>query len=172
MKRTAQTTLSDFDETEDSGKPVDEEKSLRNSDPPKGSHRTKEPLWQKMTDPDEEWGVCRFDDTVFFTKIIDEHLHAYGVELTCKWCGAVLEIREDKVFCGGTCGRYQGEFSRDLNAYLWWEGVKSYTVRHEVAEAEDLKLEPRDLEELSYAPNWSVLYEYDESRDSENSSQQ
>jgi hypothetical protein len=152
-----QTRLSDFDEIESS-----EEEKRSNPRRRDISSRQKEPLWLKMVNRGDEWGVCRFDDTVFLTKIIDERLHAYGLELTCKWCGDVLEIRDEKVFCGGICGRYQGEFSRDLNAYLWWEGAKSYTLRHGIAEAEGLELEPRNLEEMSYAPKWSVLSEYDE----------
>ncbi|TFF91301.1 hypothetical protein EU545_04645 [Candidatus Thorarchaeota archaeon] len=162
-----QTRLSDFDEIESS------EEEKRSSPRPRDSpHRREEPLWQKMINEDEKWGVCRFDDTVFFTKIVDGRLHAYGLELTCKWCGDTLGIREDKVFCTGTCRRYQGEFSRNLNAYLWWEGAKSYTLRHEVAEAENLELEPRDLEDMSYAPKWSVLSEYDEDELSSNYSKE
>jgi len=85
------------------------------------------------------------------------------MEAVCKWCEDPLEIREEtKVFCGGKCGRYQGEFSHDLNDYLRWEGVKSYTLRKIVAEVEALELEARDLEPISYAPNWSILYEYED----------
>jgi hypothetical protein len=69
------------------------------------------------------------------------------------------------VFCAGTCEKYQGEFSRDLSAYLWWEGAKSYTLRKRVAEVEELELQQRDLEPITYAPHWSVLEEYEEDPD-------
>jgi hypothetical protein len=36
-----------------------------------------------------------------------------------------------------------------------------------VAEMEGLELESRDLEPISYAPNWSVLYEYAEDMESD-----
>lgn len=169
MRRTVQTRLSDFDDTEEASrsdtKPrapeVSKAKPLRQRDP----------LWSKLDRASDKWGVCNFDDTVLFVQLVRGCLHAYGQELSCKWCSGPLRIEEDKVFCAGACKRYQGEFSRDLNAYLRWEGVKSYTLRREVAEAEGLDLEPRDLEEISYAPNWSVLYEYDESRESEDDSE-
>jgi hypothetical protein len=99
---------------------------------------------------------------LLLVRLIKGRIHAYGIEAVCKYCGDVLEIREDKIFCGGRCGTYQGEFSRDLDDFLRWEGVKSYTIRKKVAEVEGLNLEPRDLEPIPYAPNWSVLEEYEE----------
>ncbi|MFW9768496.1 MAG: hypothetical protein ACFFF9_10005 [Candidatus Thorarchaeota archaeon] len=127
--------------------------------------KPKRKLWRKTTKKDEEWGVCNFDETVLLVQIIDGRLHAHGREAVCKWCDGVLEIREKvKVFCSGECGRYQGEFSSDLNDYLRWEGVKSYTLRKIVAEAEALELEARDLQPIQYAPNWSVLFEYEDDR--------
>ena len=44
------------------------------------------------------------------------------------------------------------------------------TLRKIVAEIENLELEPRDLEPISYAPNWSVLYEYEDEMESEDDS--
>jgi len=177
MKRTAQTKLSDFTEpAEDTPadsplhatKPADilaptTESSLK--------HQSR-PLWNKTIAQDEEWGVCDLSDTVILVRLIDGRIHAHGQEAVCKWCGGVLEIRDDKIFCAGQCKRYQGEFSRDLNAFLKWEGVKSYTLRKIVAEIEHLELESRDREPIDYAPNWSVLYEYedDSCEDSESAS--
>jgi len=160
MTRSFQSRLSDFDEVEE------EPRKPSLNDSPKPSVRKPKPerkLWRKTTSEDEEWGVISFDDTVLFVQLIDGRMHAHGMEAVCKWCESVLEIREEaKVFCGGTCGRYQGEFSRDLNDYLRWEGVKSYTLRKIVSEVEALELEARDLEPISYAPHWSILYEYED----------
>ncbi len=169
MRRTVQTRLSDFDDTEEPDKPDTKPRApevLKTR--PQGE---KEPLWSKMDRASGKWGVCNLDDTVFFVGVTEECLHAHGSEIFCKWCGGTLQIRDEKIFCVGDCKRYQGEFSADLNAYLWWEGVKSYTLRREVAETEGLELEQRDLEPASYAPNWSVLHEYDESRESEDDSE-
>jgi hypothetical protein len=154
MKRTVQTRLTEFDESaeKETPRPV----PIRKPSRPRGK------LWDKVTSDDEDWGVARIEDTVLFVKLVDGHLHAQGMEIVCKWCGGVLEIREDKVFCAGRCERYQGKFSWDLNAYLQWEGAKSYTLRKQVAKAEKLVLEQRDLEPIAYAPNWSVLEEYEE----------
>ncbi|MFW9793351.1 MAG: hypothetical protein ACFFEE_03525 [Candidatus Thorarchaeota archaeon] len=125
--------------------------------------KTERRLWKKTTQEGEEWGVCNFDETVFLVRLIDGRLHAYGREAVCKWCDGVLEIREEvKVFCSGRCGRYQGEFSSDLDDFLRWEGVKSYTLRKIVAEVEALELEARDLQPIQYAPKWSVLFEYED----------
>jgi hypothetical protein len=172
MRRTVQTKLSDFDDAEESSKSKNTRDVPEASKPGPQSDSPRTALWNRTISSDEEWGVCNFDDTVLFTQIIDGRLHAHGLEIKCKWCGGDLEVRQDKVFCSGTCHRYQGEFSQDLNAYLWWEGAKSYTLRREVADAEGLELEPRDLEEMSYAPNWSVLSEYDEDVDSETFSEE
>jgi hypothetical protein len=172
MRRTVQTKLSDFDDTCEPNKsegPQDVPEASKSGLP---SDRPRTSLWSNVITPDEEWGVCNFDDTVLFTQIIDRRLHAHGMEIKCKWCEGNLEVREDKVFCSGTCRRYQGEFSQDLEAYLWWEGAKSYTLRREIADAEGLELEQRDLEEISYAPNWSVLSEYDENLESEDFSEE
>jgi hypothetical protein len=97
-----------------------------------------------------------------FVRLINHRIYAYGEEAVCKWCGGVLEIRGGKIFCSGSCRRYQGEFSRNLNTFLEWNGVKSYTLRKVVAQAECLKLDSRDLEPIAYAPDWSVLYEYED----------
>ena len=161
MTRSSQTKLSDFGDVEDEARQsshavVTEFGKSKN-------RKSERKLWQKTTKKDEEWGVCNFDETVFLVQIIDGRLHAHGMEAMCKWCDGVLEIREEvKVFCGGRCGRYQGEFSQDLNDYLRWEGVKSYTLRKIVSEAEAIELESRDLEPIQYAPKWSVLYEYED----------
>ena len=157
MRRTLQTRLADFDESEKSEVSQPEPLVVVKRERPKGQ------LWQKTTQEGEEWGVCNLDDTVFLVRLIDGRLHAHGMEAFCKYCSGILEIREhSKVFCSGQCGRYQGEFSADLNDYLRWEGAKSYTLRLAVAEAEGLQLEERDLEPIEYAPNWSVFEEYDE----------
>jgi hypothetical protein len=154
MKHTVQTRLTEFDESA--------EKETPRPAPIRRPSRQRGQLWDKVTNDDEDWGVVHFEDTVFFVNLVDGRLHAHGMEIFCKWCGGVLEIREDKVFCVGQCKRYQGKFSWDLNAYLHWEGAKSYTLRKQVAKAEKLVLEPRDLEPIAYAPNWSVFEEYEE----------
>ncbi|MHA1615526.1 MAG: hypothetical protein ACTSYJ_11835 [Candidatus Thorarchaeota archaeon] len=164
MRRTEQTRLSEFtksEETPPSTRSPHEETtcSITTIEPalpmPKGQ------MWYKTIHADEEWGVCNFDGTVLLVRIVDDRIHAHGEEAVCKWCSGVLEIREEtKVFCNGACKRYQGEFSQDLNAFLHWEGVKSYTLRKMVAKVEGLELESRDLKPISYAPNWSILYEY------------
>ena len=157
MTRIFQSRLSDFGEVkEETPKP-------KASKPPVKKPKPERKLWKKTTSSDEDWGVISYDDTVLFVQLIDGRMHAHGMEAICKWCESVLEIREEsKVFCGGICGRYQGEFSRDLNDYLRWEGVKSYTLRKIVSEVEALELEARDLEPISYAPHWSILYEYED----------
>lgn len=152
-----QTRLTDFDEsTKDKKKKQDLSDNLRL---PTGE------LWEKTISKRKEWGVCNFDGTVLFVRIVEGRIHTHGREAVCKWCGGELEIREEKVFCEGPCERYQGEFSRDLSAYLWWEGAKSYTLRKRVAEIEELELQQRDLEPITYAPHWSVLEEYEEEQD-------
>ncbi len=164
MRRTVQSRLSDF---EVSKKETEKESSSFKEIPPSiptaepDSPRPKGQMWYRTIHAEEEWGVCNFDGTVLLVRIIDDRIHAHGEEAVCKWCGGVLEICEEtKVFCNGACKRYQGEFSEDLNMFLHWEGVKSYTLRKMVAEVEGLELESRDLEPISYAPNWSILYEY------------
>ena len=162
MRRTEQTKLSDFTgsekETPPSSAPTEKTVPLSVTEPlpprPKGK------MWYKTTDADGQWGVCNFDGTVLLVQIVNDRLHAHGEEAVCRWCSGILEIREDKVFCNGVCKRYQGEFSSNRDSYLWWEGAKSYTLRKLVAEVEGFELEPRDLEPISYAPNWSILYEY------------
>ncbi|MFX1482413.1 MAG: hypothetical protein ACFFCP_04405 [Promethearchaeota archaeon] len=164
MTRSSQTKLSDFGEVEEESHHSSHTVMTEFGKPKERKPERK--LWRKTTKKDEEWGVCNFDETVFFVQVIDGKLHAHGMEAVCKWCGGVLEIREaTKVFCGGVCGRYQGEFSRDLNAFLHWEGAKSYTLRKIVAEVEALELEARDLQPIQYAPNWSVLFEYEDEPD-------
>jgi len=164
MKRTVQSRLSDFEVTKkepekENPMPKEIPSPISTSEPvpprPKGQ------MWYKTINANEDWGVCNFDGTVLLVRIIDDRIHAHGEEAVCKWCSGVLEIREEtKVFCNGACKRYQGEFAEDLNAFLRWEGMKSYTLRKIVAEVEGLELESRDLEPISYAPNWSILYEY------------
>ena len=167
MTRIFQSRLSDFSEVkEETPKP-------KSSKPRVKKQKTERKLWKKTTSKDEEWGVVNLDDTVLFVQLIDGRMHAHGMEAVCKWCESPLEIREEtKVFCGGKCGRYQGEFSRDLNDYLRWEGVKSYTLRKIVAEVEALELEARDLEPITYAPNWSILYEYEDEAETEDFSKE
>jgi len=155
---TTQTKLDDFDE-KSGGKwyhlPVPSATGKR--------VRSKPQLWHKIRQEGEEWGVCNLDGTVMFVQLADGRIHAHGMEAVCRWCGDALVIRDSKlVFCGGTCGRYQGEYSADPDAYLRWEGAKSYTLRKEIARVETLQLEPRDLEPISYAPNWSVFDDYEE----------
>ncbi len=156
MRRTVQTRLTDFDESKDKTRKQTSSEKLRL---PTGE------LWEKTISKRKDWGVCNFDGTVLFARIVGRRIHAHGIEAVCKWCEGVLVIREDKVFCEGPCERYQGEFSRDLSAYLWWEGAKSYTLRKRVAEIEELELQQRDLEPITYAPHWSVLEEYEEEQD-------
>jgi hypothetical protein len=158
MTRSSQTKLSDFGEVEEEISQPSHSVVTEFRKPKKSARK----LWKKTTNRNEDWGVVNFDDTVLLVQLIDGRLHIHGIEAVCKWCKGVLEIREtSKVFCSGRCGRYQGEFSHDLNDYLRWEGVKSYTLRKIVAEVEALELEARDLEPISYAPNWSILYEYE-----------
>jgi len=156
-RNTVQTRLTDFIEPTE-GKKVNPPRERKTHPVAPKEHAT---LWEKQVHgPRNNWGVCNFDGTVVFAQIVRGRMHVHGREASCRWCEGPLEIRGDKVFCVGTCQRYQGEFSRDLDAYLRWEGAKSYTLRKEVADTEGLNLEPRDLEPISYAPNWSVLYEY------------
>ncbi|TFG09444.1 hypothetical protein EU538_05115 [Candidatus Thorarchaeota archaeon] len=119
-------------------------------------------IWKRAVTDDKEWGVCRFDGTVMFTKLQDEKIIVHGLEAKCRWCGDELEIRGEKVFCSGRCRTYQGAFSRDLNKYLQWEGAKSYTLRKEIARKEGLQLEPRDLEPIPKPPEWSIFNEFEE----------
>ena len=157
MRRTVQTRLADFDEsTKDKKKKQDSSDNLRL---PTGE------LWEKTVSKRKDWGVCNFDGTVLLVRVVEGRIHAHGREAVCKWCEGILVIREDKVFCEGPCEKYQGEFSRDLSAYLWWEGAKSYTLRKRVAEIEELELQQRDLEPITYAPHWSVFEEYEEDPD-------
>ncbi|MGY5864435.1 MAG: hypothetical protein RTV41_07505 [Candidatus Thorarchaeota archaeon] len=159
MTRSSQTKLSDFGEVEEESHQPSHTVVTEFRRP----KETERKLWKKTTSKDEEWGVCNFDETVLLVQLIDGRLHAHGREAVCKWCDGVLEIREEvKVFCSGKCGRYQGEYSQDLDDYLRWEGVKSYTLRKIVAEVEALELEARDLAPIQYAPNWSVLFEYED----------
>jgi hypothetical protein len=170
MTRNFQTRLSDFGETK---KKSSESSSDIVPTSPKPQVKRQKParmLWKKTTSKNEEWGVCDLNNTVILVRLIDGRIHAHGQEAVCKWCGGVLEIRDDKIFCSGACERYQGEFSRDLNSFLWWEGVKSYTLRRIVAEIEHLELEPRDHEPIDYAPNWSILYEYEDEFNDESES--
>ena len=162
MRRTEQTKLSDFTESKEETPPssLPTEKTVPLSVTEPTPPRPKGKMWYKTVGAGEKWGVCNFEGTVLLLEIINDRLHAYGEEAVCKWCGGILEVREDKVFCVGSCKRYQGEFSHDLDSFLHWEGVKSYTLRKMVAEIENLNLESRDLEPISYAPNWSILYDY------------
>ncbi|MHA1136022.1 MAG: hypothetical protein ACTSSE_05995 [Candidatus Thorarchaeota archaeon] len=163
MRRTEQTKLSDFTESKEETTVTSSSTetpiyTLSTIAPP--PPRPKGKMWYKTTSIDEQWGVCNFDGTILLVRIEEDQMYVHGEKAVCKWCGGVLDIREDKVFCAGACKRYQGEFSDNLSSFLHWEGVKSYTLRKMVAEIENLKLEPRDLEPISYAPNWSILYDY------------
>ena len=166
MRRTEQTKLSEFGESDE--ETTSDHTMFRKAHLGGISCSVPEPpipkgqIWHKTLGTDEDWGVCNLDDTVLFVQLFNGRIHAYGEEAVCKWCGGILEIRDDKIFCIGACKKYQGEFSRNRNAFLWWEGVKSYTLRKIVAETEHLELEPRDREPISYVPNWSVLYEYED----------
>jgi hypothetical protein len=166
MRRTEQTKLSDFSEPKKESVPTTssttETRPARSSNLDQAFRRLKRELWQKTINAGEEWGVCELNDTVILVRLIDHRIYAYGEEAVCKWCGGVLEVRDDKIFCTGVCKRYQGEFSRNLNSFLEWDGVKSYTLRKAVAKTENLELESRDLEPIDYAPDWSVLYEYED----------
>jgi hypothetical protein len=152
-RRTVQTRLPDFDESEDDA--VDSTKARKTVEPIGD-------LWLKRMKRGEEWGVVGLDDTVLLVQMIDGRIHAYGKEAVCKWCGSVLVIRDDKIFCGGTCRRYQGKFSNDPQTFLTWDGAKSFTLRRRVAEIEGLDLEERDLAPMVYASEWSVLDEYED----------
>jgi hypothetical protein len=171
MRQTEQTKLSDFseshEETASASTALTESHSVPSSSTEPRLPRPKQGIWQKTIDADQEWGVCNLGDTVILVRLINHRIYAYGEEAVCKWCGGVLEIRDDKIFCTGACARYQGEFSRNLNTFLEWNGIKSYTLRKVVAQAECLELEPRDLEPIAYAPDWSVLYEYEDDDDDE-----
>ena len=159
-KRTVQTRLTDFEEKDKQSvkfSPSSQVKKLLKTTP-----RPRRELWEKKIKRREKWAVCNFDGTVLFVQLIDGKIHAHGMEATCKWCEGPLEIREEKVFCAGVCKRYQGTFSRNLNDYLHWDGAKSYTLRKSIAEKEGLELEERDLTKIGYAPNWSVLEEYED----------
>ena len=162
MARTEQTKLSDFIEKEEERSHTAESDSEPTSvltliTPPP---RPKGQMWYKTIGHGEKWGVCNFDGTILLVQFENDKMYAHGEEMVCKWCGGVLEIRDERVFCGSACKRYQGEFSDDPNSFLHWDGVKSYTLRRMVAEIDDLELEPRDLEPIPYVPDWSILYEY------------
>ncbi|MFX1560160.1 MAG: hypothetical protein ACFFBL_06210 [Promethearchaeota archaeon] len=170
MTRSIQSRLSDFGDVEEETSTLSPNVTTK---PSVKKSKPKRMLWKKTTSNDEEWGVISFDETVLFVQLINGRMHAHGIEAVCKWCESPLEIRqESKVFCSGRCGRYQGEFSRDLNDFLRWEGVKSYTLRKIVSEVEALELEARDLEPISYAPHWSILYEYEDESEIEDLSKE
>lgn len=159
QRNTIQARLTDFDS--------DSKQSETRSSRQKRSGRrekkgNKGHIWRPTIKDGEKWGVVEFDGTVLFVQVIKGRLHAHGREAICRYCGGTLVIRGDQVFCGGKCGKFQGNFSFDLNAYLRWDGAKSFTLRNAIAEAEGLELEERDLEPIAYAPNWSVLYEYED----------
>ncbi|MFX1369934.1 MAG: hypothetical protein ACFFAY_15170 [Promethearchaeota archaeon] len=160
-KRTVQTRLSDFEEHEDRPVKTSPDSRVKESSPPRETRPRRE-LWKKKIERREEWGVCNFDGTVLFVQLDDGRIHAHGTEAFCRWCGGVLVIHGEKVFCAGACKRYQGEFSYDLNAFLRWDGAKSYTLRKRIAEAEGLELEERDLAKIPYTSSLSVLEEYEE----------
>ena len=153
MRRTIQTRLLEFEEEEQKKPPKVVVKKRQ---------REKGQIWRKTTRDGGKWGVIRFDDTVLFVRVIDGQIFAHGIEALCKWCEGKLEIRDEKVFCKGKCKKFQGDFARDLNAYLRWEGAKSFTLRKEIAKEEKLYLESRDLEPMSYAPDWSAFDQYEE----------
>ena len=153
MRRTIQTRLLEFEEEEQRKPPKVVVKKRQ---------REKGQIWRRTTRDGGKWGVIRFDGTVLFVRVIDGQIFAHGIEALCKWCEGKLEIRDEKVFCKGKCKRFQGDFARDLSAYLRWEGAKSFTLRKEIAKEEKLDLEFRDLEPMSYAPDWSAFDQYEE----------
>ncbi|MFW9907656.1 MAG: hypothetical protein ACFFEF_03700 [Candidatus Thorarchaeota archaeon] len=161
MKKTVQTRLTDFENASPS------DKKVNHSKPPKikSDRRPPAKLWRKVIHGGEVWGVFEGDDTVLFVQIIDGRIYAHGRDAICKYCGGVLEIRGEQIFCGGPCGVFQGNFSFDLNAYLRWDGAKSFTVRKAIANTEGLQLEERDHEPIYYSPQWSVLYDFEEETD-------
>ncbi len=154
MRRTFQTRLAEFEED-----PLEKQEWKIAVKKP---HREKKQIWRKTTRDGGKWGVVRFDGTVLFVRVIDGQIFAHGLEALCKWCDGKLEIRDERVFCKGRCKRFQGDFASDLNAFLRWEGAKSFTLRREVAESEKLHLESRDLEPISYAPDWSAFDQYED----------
>ena len=169
VRKHFQTRLTDFDQPEKSQDNkglivVSQDKKVNPSNPTikKRIKRPNAALWRKITHEGEVWGVCEFDDTVLFSQIINGRIFIHGLEAFCKYCGGVLEIQENKVFCSGSCKVYQGRFSYDMNTYLRWDGAKSITLRKVIAEIEGLELEDRDLESIAYAPEWSSFDEYEE----------
>ncbi|MHA1928596.1 MAG: hypothetical protein ACTSV2_08475 [Candidatus Thorarchaeota archaeon] len=169
MWKSYQTKLTDFDDSKSQKglmekTPISYGKKVNPSNPTieRKRKRPNAALWRKITSDGEAWGVCDFDDTVLFSQIINSRIFIHGIEAFCKYCGGVLEIQENKVFCSGDCKVYQGRFSYDMNTYLHWEGAKSITLRKVIAGFERLELEERDLESIAYAPEWSSFDEYEE----------
>ena len=173
MRRTEQTRLSEFEEASHESPEVHESSRDAISASPvskeieQSTPKVKRPIWTKTIQTEENWGVCNLDGTVLLVQLVNNRIYAHGEEAVCKWCESTLVIRDNKIFCSGHCRRYQGDFSRDPNDFLRWEGAKSFTLRRIVAEIENLELEPRDLEPISYAPNWSILYEYEDEMEPE-----
>jgi len=155
--------LIDFEDSDSS------DKKVKLSNPRRFAPDKRPPpkLWRKTIKEGEVWGVIEVDDTVLFVQILDDRVYAHGREAVCKYCGGTLDIRGRQIFCGGTCGVYQGNFSYDLNSYLKWDGAKSLTLRKAVAEEEGLQLQERDYEPIHYSPQWSVLYEFEDFQDDE-----
>ncbi|MBD3405279.1 MAG: hypothetical protein GF411_03970 [Candidatus Lokiarchaeota archaeon] len=159
--------MSDFEEKSKTPTSKSKKKKTSTSDIPRPrrlSRKERHPsqLWKKTLINHEDWAVVDLDGTVLFVQLINGRIHAHGREAFCRWCSDSLEIRDTRVFCAGKCGRYQGKFSQDLKDYFHWDGAKSYTLRKKIAEIEGLELPAEDHEPIQYAPNWSVLDQYEE----------
>ena len=72
MTRSFQSRLSDFGEVEE-----EPPKPSVSPKPPVKRQKPERKLWKKTTSKDEEWGVCNFDDTVFFVQLINGRMHAH-----------------------------------------------------------------------------------------------
>ncbi|MHA2374379.1 MAG: hypothetical protein ACXAEB_15340, partial [Candidatus Thorarchaeota archaeon] len=81
MKRTRQTKLLEFNEER---KTKATKNIVSQVNPPpvrkKRRKRKKAVLWNKVTNPDEDWAVCNLDDTVLLVRLIKGRIHAYGIE--------------------------------------------------------------------------------------------
>ncbi len=88
---------------------------------------------------DRRWAVVRFDGVVVFAQLVGDRLYVHGREAMCRWCFGQLVVRDGKVFCGGQCGRFQGDIAMDLSTYLRWDGVRSFTLRREIARTDGLR---------------------------------
>ncbi|MGQ4871354.1 MAG: hypothetical protein ACP6IT_05915 [Candidatus Thorarchaeota archaeon] len=148
-----QTRLTDFEE----------ESRPRSANSRTVTRRPVEAIWVSGVSADGNWVVCDFDGTVFFAQFVNGTIYAHGHKAACRWCGADLEVREDRVFCAGKCGKYQGRISENLSDFLRWNGATSCTLRKAIAGAMGF----RPVEEDSWppvdTPSWSLLQLDDES---------